>query len=137
MGSGIDRAQRRIPRRARSPVAGSLPHMTRRLLPALIALGLLAGCGGDASSDKRTATGEVLEGTISDDMLPLDTVKSQAPLADPGAARKATETAPATLAEGEAAAPAAPESAVTAAQPGPAAKLGPAPKPGFESVGGN
>jgi hypothetical protein len=101
--------------------------MTRRLLPALIALGLLAGCGGDASSDKRTATGEVLEGTISDAMLPLDTVKSQAPLADPGAAKQAAASA-APPAEGEAAAP---ESAVPPAQPGPA------PKPGFESVGGN
>lgn len=46
-------------------------------LPAL----LLAGCGdSSADDDERTASGEVLEGTISDGMLPLDTVTSQPPL---------------------------------------------------------
>ncbi len=32
-------------------------------------------------SERRTAAGEVLGGTISDAMLPLDTVRSQAPSA--------------------------------------------------------
>ena len=32
--------------------------------------------------DGREATGEVLEGTISDEMLPLDQVRSEAPLAE-------------------------------------------------------
>ena len=32
-----------------------------------------------AAGDNRTAKGEVLGGTISDEMLPLDTVQSQSP----------------------------------------------------------
>lgn len=42
----------------------------------------LAACGG--GNDKgagRTAEGQVLEGSASDAMLPVDTVRSQAPLA--------------------------------------------------------
>lgn len=52
----------------------------------LIALGMalaLAGCGGSDGkrdeSDNRAAEGEVLGGTISDDMLPLEAVQSQSP----------------------------------------------------------
>lgn len=43
----------------------------------------LAGCKGDAKKDAGAgkAQGEVLPGSASDAMLPLDTVKSQAPLA--------------------------------------------------------
>lgn len=48
----------------------------------------LAACGGDAPADDgRSATGEVLEGTISDAMLPTDRVRSEAPLAPEPAAR--------------------------------------------------
>jgi len=39
----------------------------------------LASCGG-GEDEGRTASGEVLEGTISDEMLPLDTRTSQPPL---------------------------------------------------------
>ena len=46
----------------------------------------LAACGEEPApatgEDGREATGEVLEGTISDAMLPIDEVRSQAPLAD-------------------------------------------------------
>ncbi len=35
----------------------------------------------DTQGDGREASGEVLEGTISDEMLPLDEVRSRAPLA--------------------------------------------------------
>jgi len=45
-------------------------------LPAL----LLASCGKEEEEDDRTASGQVLEGTISDGMLPLDAVTSQPPL---------------------------------------------------------
>ena len=46
-------------------------------LPAL----LLASCGDKQDEeDDRKASGQVLEGTISDGMLPLDTVTSQPPL---------------------------------------------------------
>jgi hypothetical protein len=53
---------------------------------ALLPLALLAACGGDAPTDDgRAASGEVLEGTISDAMLPLDRVQSEPPLEDPEA----------------------------------------------------
>lgn len=59
---------------------------SRLLLPLAIAA-LLAACGEEpADDDARAASGEVLEGTISDAMLPLDTVRSQPPLAEPRAA---------------------------------------------------
>lgn len=58
----------------------------KRLILALPVLALLAGCGDDAASgDGRAASGEVLEGTISDAMLPVDRVRSEPPLADPAA----------------------------------------------------
>ena len=58
--------------------------MSRSL--ALIALALtsatLGGCNRVADKQEAAkAGGEVLEGSISDAMLPLDTVKSQPPLA--------------------------------------------------------
>lgn len=57
--------------------------MTRHLL-LLASIGLLAACGDDNTveeqpTDARTARGDVLGGTISDDMLPLDTRRSQSP----------------------------------------------------------
>lgn len=56
------------------------PHLSLPLLA------LLAACGGDTPADDgRAASGEVLEGTISDSMLPLDRVRSEPPLEDPEA----------------------------------------------------
>lgn len=51
------------------------------ILPAVI---LLAACNGDGSPEAQAsadamAEGEVLGGTISDEMLPLDRLKSQSP----------------------------------------------------------
>lgn len=49
---------------------------------------VLASCGEDGaavSEDGREASGEVLEGSISDEMLPLEELRSQAPLAEPTA----------------------------------------------------
>lgn len=58
--------------------------MLRRLvIVPILPLSLLAACGDTTEaeqSDQRTASGEVQEGTISDAMLPLDTVTSQPPL---------------------------------------------------------
>lgn len=52
-----------------------------RLLVTIAALGALASCGDKAETGKErtTAAGEVLGGTVSDAMLPLDTVRSQSP----------------------------------------------------------
>lgn len=50
---------------------------------ATLLLLLVAACGDDpevSDSDARSATGEVVEGTISDDMLHMDKVRSQSPL---------------------------------------------------------
>jgi hypothetical protein len=63
-----------------------------RLLAAATLAALLAACNGDAPEEGE-ATGEVLEGTISDEMLPLDQVRSEAPLADPTGTRGGSEAA--------------------------------------------
>ena len=69
-----------------------------RLLAAALAA-LLTACNGDAPQEGEV-TGEVLEGTISDEMLPLDRVQSEAPLADPtGTARGSQSNAGADDAE--------------------------------------
>ena len=75
----------------------------KRLLLALPALALLAACGGNApATDGRAASGEVLEGTISDAMVPVDRVRSEPPLEDPEAFAKARSKADgAEAAEGE------------------------------------
>ena len=58
--------------------------MNRSLPLALLPIVLLPACGGGENRDgDGRASGQVAEGTISDAMLPLDTVRSQAPLAAP------------------------------------------------------
>ena len=54
-----------------------------RSLALLLPLVLLGGCHKTAKNDQRSASGEVLQGTTSDAMLPLDTLKSQPPLLAP------------------------------------------------------
>jgi hypothetical protein len=49
----------------------------------LVPLALTACDGGDKRQEARTAQGEILPGSASDAMLPLDTVRSQPPLAPP------------------------------------------------------
>ena len=56
--------------------------MSSSRLTAAALAALLTACNGDAPQEGEV-TGEVLEGTISDEMLPLDRVRSEAPLADP------------------------------------------------------
>ena len=55
----------------------------RPVLVAGIALLALSGCQDKkpAAPSKATAVGEVLPGAVSDEMLPVDTVRSQPPLA--------------------------------------------------------
>ena len=63
--------------------------MNRSNLALIAALLLLAACDGSgpASQDNEGggAEGELLEGSISDAMIPVDQVRSQAPLATPEA----------------------------------------------------
>ena len=89
------------------------------LLPA-VALLALAACDNaptSAPAEAAGATGEVLEGSLSDDMLPLDQLRSQPPQAEivPEASGEAgaDDAAPEADAEAEAAAEAAPEPAPT------------------------
>lgn len=75
---------------------------------ALGALALLAACDAQLpgrGDDAREAEGEVLGGSISDEMLPLDQVKSQSPVLrkTPQAEAGEGEEASAEAAEGEAA----------------------------------
>lgn len=81
-----------------------------RFLASLVPLALLAACGDEpaADGDGRSATGEVLEGTISDEMLPLDQVQSEPPLLAPekapsrdGAGSEARDTADDAVPAGE------------------------------------
>jgi hypothetical protein len=66
----------------------------KRLSLVLPALAGLAACGGNAPADDgRAASGEVLEGTISDSMLPVDRVRSEPPLEDPAAFARARSAA--------------------------------------------
>ncbi|MBX7539838.1 hypothetical protein [Qipengyuania sphaerica] len=90
----------------------------KRFAFVAIAYCALAGCGDDPApaqqaDDDATARGEVLGGTITDDMLPLDTVTSQSPSQagdDAGAADGESDPAP-------------------AAEPAPAQQAAPAPEP--------
>jgi hypothetical protein len=91
-----------------------------RLLLPLTIVTLLAACDSKPATDAAKDTGEVLQGTISDAMLPLDTVKSQPPLAEPataarGSASGAADDEVAETADEEGAAP---EEAATAPDAG-------------------
>ena len=78
--------------------------MNARLLALACPALLLASCGDEPApveSDERTASGEVLEGSISDAMLPLDTVTSAPPLLRPEPRPEAVGDAEETEIEGE------------------------------------
>jgi hypothetical protein len=95
-----------------------------RSLALIVPLALLAACNKGAEKDSRSASGEVLQGTISDDMLPLDKLKSQPPLLAP-TERATTGEAAEDATSGEDEAPAEtsaePEAAATPAPPASAA----------------
>jgi hypothetical protein len=60
----------------------------------LASLAMLAACHGSSpKNDQRSASGEVLQGTISDAMLPVDKLKSQGPTQAPRAEKGSTEAA--------------------------------------------
>ena len=60
-----------------------------RLIAVATLAAALTACNGDTAEEGQPA-GQVLEGTISDQMLPVDQVRSEAPLADPTTARRAS-----------------------------------------------
>lgn len=82
-------------------------------LPAVAVLFVLAGCQDQAAApgpERRSAAGGVLGGEVTDEMLPLDTVRSTAPtaLSDPataGAEGDNEDTPPAVPSATRAAAP--------------------------------
>ena len=98
----------------------------KRLFLALLPIALLAACT-EEPVDEGVATGEVLEGTVSDAMLPLDRVRSEPPLEDPEAFAEVQEKAAeapggrqaAEVAESEPAEPEAGEPSEPAAVPPP------------------
>ena len=56
--------------------------MNRKAMAVALMACTVTACGDDAKrgdNDDRTAAGEVRGGTISDEMLPLDQLKSQSP----------------------------------------------------------
>ena len=61
----------------------------------LAALSVLAACHGSSpKGDRRSASGEVLQGSVSDAMLPLDKLKSQGPTQAPSQGKGAAKGAP-------------------------------------------
>jgi hypothetical protein len=61
-------------------IRATRPNLVR--LACVIALPLaLAACGRKEPDASAKAAGEILEGSVSDAMLPFDTVRSQPPLA--------------------------------------------------------
>lgn len=80
----------------------------------------LAACNGEnKGSDQRTAVGEILPGSVSDAMVPYDSLRSQPPLAPPTGAAGAGKAKGSDEAE---AAPAASDSdAAATAEASPAA----------------
>ena len=85
---------------------------------ALLALG---ACTGEPKKDAGagTAQGEVLPGSASDAMLPLDTVKSQAPLAPKSEGGEAGDTKGAKAGKGVAKASAAAADGAADVKPAP------------------
>lgn len=58
--------------------------MIKHAIPLIAAAALLGACSDDPEpaapvADDASAAGNVLEGSISDDMIPLDQLKSQSP----------------------------------------------------------
>jgi hypothetical protein len=100
-------------------------RFTVRFAPVLLAPLVLAACQGETkkAEDQRTAVGEILPGSVSDAMLPYDSLRSQPPLAPKaegsGAAKAKRGDGPAASATtaGEGAPPAEAEAPAISAEP--------------------
>jgi len=65
--------------------------MRLRFLALIVPLAVLAGCHNSApKNDQRSASGEVLQGTTTDAMIPLGQLTSQPPLLPPTSKGPAT-----------------------------------------------
>ena len=97
--------------------------MTTLRFAALIAVSLtLAGCQKERGpTDAKVAGGEVLPGSASDAMLPLDTVRSQAPLAPKSESSGTPEKAGKPAGQGAPRGAPVPEAAPVESAPAPAA----------------
>lgn len=86
-------------------------------LMAIAAVALLAACNGDASQEETAGTsGQVLPGSVSDDMLPYGTATSQPPLMAPDPVA-GTSSKPASVVDGDTPVSNEPEAAATPAAP--------------------
>lgn len=81
----------------------------RSILVTGVAAGALAACGEqekEPAPGQQAVSGKILERSVSDDMLPFDTVRSQPPLAEPdksdGAASNQSSQKPASDSETDA-----------------------------------
>jgi hypothetical protein len=96
--------------------------MKLRYLVSLAALGL-AACEQAPPKGAATAEGEILPGSASDAMLPLDTLRSQAPLAPKVVSSDAPDApTPPRAVRSSAASPAATPEPAPSADPEPAAE---------------
>ena len=59
---------------------------------AMVAALALSACGKGKTPDHAVAGGELLPRSVSDDMLPYDTVRSQPPLSNPDAGKTSSKT---------------------------------------------
>ena len=91
-------------------------------LACLLALPLALGaCGQEKPDEKARAGGEILPGSASDAMLPLDSLRSQPPAAPPSETRAAGKGDAEAAASDEPEAPATDAARAAASDPAPAA----------------
>lgn len=96
--------------------------MKLRYLVGLAALGLAACDQAPQQAATATAEGEILPGSASDAMLPLDTLRSQAPLAPKVVSSDAPDAPASRAVRSSAASPAATPEPAPSADPEPAAE---------------
>lgn len=101
-----------------------MTRLTRALLASAVVTMALGGCHRDQKATGHgTVSGEILPGSVSDAMLPYDSVKSKAPLAPPEPVERPGEDNAADSADTDAALPssATPDAPVSVTPPVPAA----------------
>ncbi|MCT2397982.1 hypothetical protein [Novosphingobium mangrovi (ex Huang et al. 2023)] len=68
----------------------ALTAPARAISAALVLTLAMGGCNKDKTPDHAAAKGEILPRSVTDDMLPYDTVRSQAPLVHPDTVKGST-----------------------------------------------